>query len=195
MSCGVNMVKHFRKIVPKFNHVTKQAFSKYLLCTNVIVSASLSALGDVFEQKYEMLTNALEQWDSSRTCKMSGSGVTVGIFCHFWYQFLDRRVHGNTIRTVAKKIFIDQLVGSPLCISTFLVTVALIERNAYEELRNIKKKAIKLYIAEWIVWPPAQFINFYFLPTKFRVLYDNMVSLGYDIYTSYVTHSKDNEVV
>jgi protein Mpv17 len=38
------------------------------------------------------------------------------------------------------------------------------------------------------VWPPAQVINFYLLPTRFRVLYDNTISLGYDVYTSYVAH-------
>ena len=24
----------------------------------------------------------------------------------------------------------------------------------------------RLYLAEWIIWPPAQFFNFYFLPTR-----------------------------
>lgn len=40
--------------------------------------------------------------------------------------------------------------------------------------------------AEWIVWPTAQVINFWILPSRFRVLYDNTISLGYDVYTSYV---------
>ena len=44
----------------------------------------------------------------------------------------------------------------------------------------------KLYIAEWVIWPPAQFVNFYFLPTRYRVLYDNTISLLYDTYTSHV---------
>ena len=48
----------------------------------------------------------------------------------------------------------------------------------------------QLYLAEWFIWPPAQFINFYFLPTRFRVVYDNVISLGYDMYTSHVKNSK-----
>ena len=52
----------------------------------------------------------------------------------------------------------------------------------------------RLYLAEWLLWPPAQFINFYYLPTKYRVLYDNIVSLIYDTYTSHVKHNvKVNE--
>ena len=33
-----------------------------------------------------------------------------------------------------------------------------------------------------------QFANFYFLPTRYRVAFDNVVSLGFDTYTSHVKH-------
>ena len=33
-----------------------------------------------------------------------------------------------------------------------------------------------------------QFFNFYFLPTRYRVAFDNVVSLGFDTYTSHVKH-------
>ena len=59
-----------------------------------------------------------------------------------------------------------------------------------EVMEEIKSKAWRLYAAEWVIWPPAQIINFYILPTRFRVLYDNTISLGYDVYTSYVKHDK-----
>lgn len=32
----------------------------------------------------------------------------------------------------------------------------------------------------------AQVINFWILPNRYRVLYDNTISLGYDVYTSMV---------
>lgn len=55
-----------------------------------------------------------------------------------------------------------------------------------ETLEEIKHKFIRLYKAEWIVWPTAQMINFWILPHRFRVLFDNGISLFYDIYTSAV---------
>lgn len=193
MQAGLKIVNFFTKsVVPIFNKFTTQAFSpKYLLCTNVAVSLTLSGLGDVIEQHYEILTGDLQQWNPVRTSHMSTSGMTVGVLCHFWYKFLDSRIKGNTLKVVFKKIIIDQIVGSPLCISTFFITLAVLEGETIAELtEEVRQKAWRLYFAEWIIWPPAQFINFYFLPTKYRVLYDNTISLGYDIYTSHVKHEE-----
>lgn len=120
---------------------------------------------------------------------MALSGMSVGVICHYWYRFLDSRLPGKTIGTVIRKVVIDQFICSPLCIGMFFLTLAILERNDWEEFkREVKNKAHKLYIAEWVVWPPAQIINFYFLPTRYRVLYDNTISLGYDVYTSQVKH-------
>lgn len=51
----------------------------------------------------------------------------------------------------------------------------------------------KLYLAECVVWPPAQYINFSVLPTRFRVTFDNLVSLGFDCYTSYLKNHNKKE--
>ncbi|XP_060519299.1 mpv17-like protein 2 [Cylas formicarius] len=161
------------------------------------ISLCLSGLGDLLEQNYEILTNQLDRWDKHRTRDMTLSGTTVGVVCHYWYRYLDRSLPGYTIRIVIKKVIIDQLVGSPMCISTFFLTIAFLEGSTKEEFyEEVKHKAWRLYAAEWMIWPPAQFLNFYVLSTKYRVLFDNLISLGYDVYTSHVKHTinvkKDN---
>lgn len=191
MNISTNVIKQMRvKLPQKVSYVVRVVFSqKYLFYTNVTISAALSGLGDILEQNYEIIHGKVDKWDKLRTLRMTLSGITVGIVCHHWYSFLDRRLPGYTISLVMKKIVIDQLVGSPICISTFFGTLAVLERTPYKEfLLTIKKKAWRLYAAEWVIWPPAQFINFYFLPHKYRVLYDSTISLGYDVYTSYVVH-------
>lgn len=86
-------------------------------------------------------------------------------------------------------MFWDQVIGSPINISVLFITLGLLERKKLAEIgQEMKDKFIRLYKAEWIVWPPAQIINFYWLPNKYRVLYDNTISLGYDIYTSRVAN-------
>lgn len=200
------MLNFFRRL----KYLSTQAFSpKYLLITNCGISISLSSvgkylfiklsskdliyhissiLGDVIEQKYEIYKKEIEKWDRRRTLNMATAGFTVGIFCHHWYNYLDHKIPGKRhIRTVFKKVMVDQLIASPIVILLFFATLGIMKQETLPEaIEEIKNKWIRLYAAEWVVWPPAQIINFYLLPTKYRVLYDNTISLGYDVYTSYV---------
>lgn len=178
------------QFLPKVGKVTGVAFSrKYLLYTNVTISLSLSGVGDILEQHLEIIQGKQDKWDPKRTKRMMVSGVTVGIMCHYYYLILDKRLVGRTVKVLTKKLLIDQFVCSPLCVSIFLSTLAYLEGSSFEDFwEEVKRKAWRLYAAEWVVWPPAQIINFYFLPTKYRILYDSTISLGYDIYTSYVKH-------
>jgi len=164
------------------------------LYTNVGISISLSGVGDTLEQQYEILQGQKDRRDTTRTMRMSVSGMTVGVICHNWYRYLDSKFPGRTIKVVAQKVLIDQVVCSPICIATFFITLGILERATWTETKKeIKDKAGRLYAAEWVVWPPAQVINFYILPLRFRVLYDNTISLGYDVYTSYVKHDNASE--
>ena len=61
-------------------------------------------------------------------------------------------------------------------------------QTAYTIVSQAGQLGGRRYLAEWVIWPPAQFVNFYFLPTRFRVLYDNIISLVYDTYTSHVKY-------
>ncbi|XP_059053762.1 mpv17-like protein 2 isoform X2 [Achroia grisella] len=175
-----------------FKRLMKVAFSdNYLFYTNVTISMGLSSLGDIFEQKYEIYIKQQEKFDGIRTLHMAFSGIAVGVLCHNWYKILDKFIVGKSLGMVSKKLFLDQIVFSPIMIVTFFGSLALFEENPLENFKEeVKDKFVTLYRAEWMVWPPAQVINFYFLPTRYRVLYDNTISLGYDVYTSQVKHSK-----
>jgi protein Mpv17 len=141
----------------------------------------------VIEQNLEIYRKELEKLDGLRTRNMAASGLVVGAFCHYWYKVLDKRVPGRSFKIVTKKVLIDQLIASPIVISLFFVTLGIMRRESVNEtMDEIRNKFIRLYKAEWIVWPTAQIINFWILPSRFRVLYDNTISLGYDVYTSMV---------
>lgn len=193
VNAGMKVSKIGSRISLAFNKLLTRAFSdKYLLLTNVSLSVSLSAIGDVIEQNYEIMTAKIDRWDQIRTRNMSISGFTIGIFCHVWYRYLDKFIPGYSLKIVLKKVAVDQLIASPVCISTFFLTIGALEYTSREELiQEIRNKAWKLYAAEWMIWPPAQFVNFYLLPYKYRVLFDNGISLCYDIFTSHVKYEND----
>ncbi|KAF5292886.1 hypothetical protein FQR65_LT11138 [Abscondita terminalis] len=170
--------------------VEKAFERKYLLYTNVVLSSTLSGVGDVLEQQYEIAQEKIEKWDTRRTQKMTISGIPIGMLCHLYYMILDKKLPGRSINILTKKLLVDQLICSPICITAFLITVACLEQSTIKEfVKSLKTKLWRLYLADCVVWPPAQVINFYFLAPKYRVLYDNVISLGYDVYTSYVNHN------
>ncbi|XP_018896991.2 mpv17-like protein 2 [Bemisia tabaci] len=174
----------------KLTRLKSLLFSKYLIVTNVGLSGTLSGVGDIIEQRQEAHFEG-SKWNPRRTLNLTISGVTVGVICHTWYKYLESILPGTTMRTVVKKVLLDQLVYSPVGIFVLLVTLGTLEHADFPTiLEDFKKKGTNLYIAEWFVWPPAQVVNFYFVPVQYRVFYDNLVSLGYDIYTSHVTYHK-----
>ena len=86
-------------------------------------------------------------------------------------------------------MFLIQVLFSPICITACLLVAGRLENQSSSHLLSQTiQVGGRLYLAEWVIWPPAQFVNFYFLPTRFRVLYDNIISLVYDTYTSHIKY-------
>ncbi|XP_045192771.2 mpv17-like protein 2 [Mercenaria mercenaria] len=170
----------------------KKLFSqKYLLYTNTTISLLMSCAGDGLQQNYQIVNKEIASWDKRRSKHVAVTGFLIGPFCHYWYIFLDWWLPGRSVRVVTKKLLVDQLICSPIAITSFLSVTSYLEGKRGKELKNeLLEKGKTLYAAEWIVWPPAQVINFCFLPTRYRVLFDNTVSFGFDWYFSYVKYGK-----
>ncbi|KAK4291870.1 hypothetical protein Pmani_035320 [Petrolisthes manimaculis] len=188
---GVDLVRKVlnSSIIVSSRRLIHTAFSKHLFITNVTISFSLSGFGDLLQQRHNLVYRQQEAWDAARTRHMTCSGITVGALCHHWYNLLDRRLPGHTIQVALKKLLVDQLLFSPVCLTVFFLSLGLFKGGDWQEfLTDLQHKGWRLYAAEWLVWPPVQLFNFYFLPTKFRVLFDNAISLLFDVYTSHVCY-------
>lgn len=48
-------------------------------------------------------------------------GLGLGPALHFWYKFLDKRLPGANALSVAKKVFLDISIASPICIAYFFI--------------------------------------------------------------------------
>ena len=64
-------------------------------------------------------------------------------------------------------MLVDQLFFSPVMIATFLVSLEVLRGRGPRELADtFRAKFMRLYLAEWTIWPPAQAFSFYCLPTR-----------------------------
>lgn len=160
---------------------------KFLVYTNTAITITLSVTGDLIQQKYQIVHKEINDFDARRAAHVAATGSLIGPFCHYWYIVLDKYLPGRTFRIIMKKLVVDQLICSTVVIGLYLGTLAILEKRTLREMKKeVLGKGLNLYQAEWLVWPPAQIINFYFLPTRFRVLFDNIISFFFDIYFSRV---------
>lgn len=190
-------------IVPKIfkSQVTRETthpiekqgiLQKFPLISNLTICIGFGGLGDFIEQMLENWRKQMpvNNWDMIRTSKFAAAGLSVGFICHYWYLFLDNRFVALTKENLLKKILLCQFVHSPICIIAFFVSIGYLDNwNRSQLIKNIHEKGMLLYQAEWIVWPPALLFSFYFLPTQSRVLFDSLVSLGFDIFNSYLVYN------
>jgi protein Mpv17 len=134
-------------------------------------------------------------WNAKQTMWMALYGsLFVAPFSHSWYQFLERRLPMPVapsvtvkLRRVLQRVALDQVVVSPVFASGLFLSRGLI---AGEDVQTIwtKTKAdfTRVLLAGATIWPPAQMVNFFFVPLPYRVLFMNMVGFGWSTYTSLV---------
>ena len=113
---------------------------------------------------------------------------------HYWYIYLDKFMgRGRTQKLVLKKVLVDQIVFSPVNLICYFATVGLLERRTlkyiYEEFKQ--KGMQNIYLVEWGIWPAAQWVNFYLLPMRYRILFDNVISFFFDIYSPYIKYKTE----
>lgn len=180
------------KILRNLNNLL---FKKYLLTTNTVSSGILLAMGDgisqYIERKLDQTTknDRHVQFNWDRNFKMFIVGAAGGPLHHYFYAWLDIKYPGATLRTTTIKILYDQFVMAPLCIILFFYSAGwLYGQSASNCWNELKSKIAVILAADWAFWPATQFINFYYLHPKYRVLYVNFATMLYDVFLSYMKH-------
>jgi protein Mpv17 len=102
-----------------------------------------------------------------------------------WFGFLARRVKlPNRKAETLARVVVDQTVFAPVMIGVFLTSMATMEgASAQQRLEKTWWPALQ---TNWMIWPAVQVVNFGFLPLQYRVLFANVISIGWNCYLSWV---------
>jgi len=165
----------------------KKVFAgRHAWIVNTLTGSALFVVGDAIEQKLEKRNGA---FNTARSCRIAAIGLFEGPPHYIFYKYLDNYFPGRSKTTIGKKILIDQLVACPMFNLQFFLGMAFLEGKNWDECwKEFVKKFPTVYLVDWMLWPPCQFINFYLIPPTYRVLYVNGVTVLWNIFLSYMKH-------
>ncbi|KAJ8935775.1 hypothetical protein NQ318_017668 [Aromia moschata] len=177
----------------------RKAFGKHLLLTNIFSSGILMFIGDICQQEFEYRRKKLpERYNYGRLTRMFLTGMALGPPQHYFYDWLAKQMPEKNMKTISKKLILDQLLMSPLSIAIFFYSMCSMEMKPFLLCtEEFKDKFVEVYLVVYmrtvdlLIGPPTQFINFHYVPVKYQVFYVNVVTMLFDIYLSYVKHKDE----
>ncbi|ETL39355.1 hypothetical protein F441_09521 [Phytophthora nicotianae CJ01A1] len=161
------------------------------LSTKIVTGGAIAGLGDVGCQ----LVLESEDGDAKLDLKRAAIFTFLGGFLispalHVWYGFLGSRLPGVSTAAVAKRLALDQLGFAPTFLPIILSSVLMLEGHSEDIPDKLRADWWSVTKANWVVWVPAQILNFRFVPGSMQVLFANVVGLLWNAYLSYVSHSE-----
>lgn len=161
------------------------------LATESLQTSFLFTLGDIIAQRF---IERNESHDLIRTGRfVLFGGVVAGPLLSTWYGFLHRRVVlRNPFLGLCARVALDQLCFTPVFISTFFLGMGTLEGKDLNGLRSkLSESFATTLVANWKLWVPFQFVNFYITPPQYRLLAVNVTATGWNSFLSY-TNSRAN---
>eukprot|EP00455_Lapot_gusevi_P048838 TRINITY_DN6816_c0_g1_i1.p1 TRINITY_DN6816_c0_g1~~TRINITY_DN6816_c0_g1_i1.p1 ORF type:complete len:197 (-),score=24.62 TRINITY_DN6816_c0_g1_i1:4-594(-) len=168
----------FRQLMSKY----AAAMKKNPLRVKVMTSGTCFLLSDLIRQALEKKQSD-KPFNVKRAARMTLIGACVHApFLHRWFIFLERRFGPQFS---ISKLAVDQLVGLPLFIATFLTANSLLQGHSLDMVvKKLEHDWLTVVQRGILLWTPAQLINFKLVPLDFRILYMNSVSLFWGTYLS-----------
>jgi len=162
--------------------------------TKAVTAALLAGLADIIAQR---LGSSRAQLNWRRTLSIALYGlVWGGPSNHYWQIALERLfpTRSDPMRPVLR-VGLDQLTYGPLNNILFMAYIAKVVEGRSWSATSVKVRSDypDVQLKGWRLWPAAQFINQTFFPLELRVLWTNLVALGWS--TFLITRSKTSNRV
>ncbi|KAK1941343.1 Protein SYM1 [Phytophthora citrophthora] len=176
--------------------LTKMATSSVFFGLGDRLAQRVEKLGKTDQELSEMESNCIVQEGrvlSESTAKtvrmMVWGGLLLSPMVHNWHNLLERVFVGTGKAVVAKKVVADMVFIAPQIPIWFLTSTGLMAgkhlRQAFDE--SVEKQPVML-AASYTLWPAVNCISYSVVPVQYRLLFGNVVNLGWSSFLSYMTN-------
>jgi len=88
--------------------------------------------------------------------RITAVGIVLGSIQHLFYRALDRRYPARDVQTIAKKIFFDQTLCTPVNIAVFIYGLGILENKT---LAKMNDELLEKFIVIFTVSAANQFLK------------------------------------
>lgn len=164
--------------------------------TKCITSFITFGLGDLICQSIESKYNKeikAKPYDFKRAFKQASFGVFITPYLHIQFNIIMPKLFPKPgYLNLCKLLLYDQTINASIFIFCFFSYIDYFNNvNFRTSLSNTLLKFPPTLIANWKLWPAAQFINFTVVPAEYRVFFANIIGIVWNTYLSYVQNSKE----
>lgn len=110
--------------------------------------------------------------------------VWAGPSAHYWQGFMHKLSSKTDIKTVLMKVIIDQVTYGPVNnIANMTFFALMVESKGWKHLiAKIMQDYPAVQLNGWKLWPAAAMLNYRYVPLNLRVLFLNVVALGWSTF-------------
>lgn len=146
--------------------------------------------------KYYNIEAMMKELDYERTLRFFTVGLTLhGPMFHYALPWLHRvqfcrvkRLFGNWQNHALPKVALGHVTLFPAYTSMFLGYLGVLEGlNFRENIERMESRLPDLLIYGSAIWPVANVVNFAYVPLHRRLLYLNMIGVGWNAFLSFQT--------
>lgn len=172
------------------------AMARQPLATNGVLGFAIAGLGDVGCQ---LLVEKEEHVNWRRTLDMGTvRAVFLAPLLYLYFPMLAKVVPSaaaaatrlDKVKQVAKRVAVDQLVGSPVSISLTFAANALIKGQPSDTVPRIQHHLLPTWAQGAQYWPFVHGLNFFFVPPAHQAIVAHVASVYWNGVLSYRSNSR-----
>eukprot|EP00667_Euglena_gracilis_P022455 EG_transcript_24992 len=158
------------------------------LRTKCCTAAMMWTLTDLVTQHFEAEDKPLsEVWRPTRTLRQGFFGAAIHApWTHVVWGALERLLPTNSVRHVALKVAVDQLISAPLFFTVYFGYTGAVQGEDLTDIQNRWRRVWPTLQVVWCVWPPVHFVNFRYVPLHNRLLVALTLQLFWNSFLSHM---------